>query len=105
MRRAKEHLGPGQILIASILGTPAPGDNPESLIADYTRCAVWSAEAGLYATATWIPAYVLLVWPIANGRPWLRVRLIAAPFCALACVVGVVVAVYVALLAVVLDAL
>ncbi len=46
MRRAKEHLGPGQILIASILGTPDPGDNPESLIADYTRCAVWSAEAG-----------------------------------------------------------
>jgi hypothetical protein len=46
MRRAKERLGPGQILIASILGTPDPGGNPESLIADYTRCAVWSAEAG-----------------------------------------------------------
>jgi hypothetical protein len=54
----------------------------------------WSAEAGLYATATWIPAYVLLVWPIANGRPWLRVRLIAAPFAAAACAVGVVAAVY-----------
>ena len=46
MRRAKEHLGPGQILIASILGTPDPGGDPDSLIADYTRCAVWSAEAG-----------------------------------------------------------
>ena len=46
MRRAKERLGPGQILIASILGTPDPGGDPESLIADYTRCAVWTAEAG-----------------------------------------------------------
>src|SRR2546428_4400639 len=46
MRRAKERLGPGQILIASVVGTPDPSDTPESLIADYTRCAVWAAEAG-----------------------------------------------------------
>jgi dihydroorotate dehydrogenase (NAD+) catalytic subunit len=46
MRRAKERLGPGQILVASVLGTPDPGGNPEGLIADYTRCAVWAAEAG-----------------------------------------------------------
>jgi dihydroorotate dehydrogenase len=46
MRRAKERLGPGQILIASVMGTPDPGGDPESLIADYTRCAVWAAEAG-----------------------------------------------------------
>jgi dihydroorotate dehydrogenase len=46
MRRAKERLGPGQVLIASVLGTPDPSGNPESLIADYTRCAVWAAEAG-----------------------------------------------------------
>ena len=46
MSRAKERLGPGQILIASVIGTPDPGGDPESLIADYTRCAVWSAEAG-----------------------------------------------------------
>lgn len=46
MRRAKERLGPGQILIASVIGTPDPGGDPESLIADYTRCAVWAAEAG-----------------------------------------------------------
>jgi dihydroorotate dehydrogenase len=45
MRRAKERLGPGQILIASVMGTPDPGGDPESLIADYTRCAVWAAEA------------------------------------------------------------
>ena len=46
MRRAKERLGPGQILIASVIGTPEPDGNPEGLIADYTRCAVWAAEAG-----------------------------------------------------------
>lgn len=46
MRRAKERLGPGQILIASVLGTPDTGGDAESLIADYTRCAVWAAEAG-----------------------------------------------------------
>ena len=46
IRRAKERLGPGQILIVSVVGTPDPGGNPESLIADYTRCAVWAAEAG-----------------------------------------------------------
>jgi dihydroorotate dehydrogenase len=46
MRRAKERLGPGQVLMASVIGTPDPGGDPESLIADYTRCAVWSAEAG-----------------------------------------------------------
>jgi dihydroorotate dehydrogenase len=46
MRRAKERLGTGQILIASVLGTADPGGDVESLIADYTRCAVWAAEAG-----------------------------------------------------------
>jgi dihydroorotate dehydrogenase (NAD+) catalytic subunit len=46
MRRAKERLSSGQILIASVLGTADPGGDAESLIADYTRCAVWAAEAG-----------------------------------------------------------
>jgi dihydroorotate dehydrogenase (NAD+) catalytic subunit len=46
MRRAKDRLGPGQILVASVMGTVDPGGDPESLIADYTRCAVWTAEAG-----------------------------------------------------------
>jgi dihydroorotate dehydrogenase len=46
MRRAKDRLGPGQILVASVMGTPDPGGDPESLIVDYARCAVWSAEAG-----------------------------------------------------------
>lgn len=46
MRRAKERLSRGQILIASVVGTPDPGGDADGLIADYTRCAVWSAEAG-----------------------------------------------------------
>jgi dihydroorotate dehydrogenase len=46
MRRAKERLGPRQILIASVVGTPDPGGDPENLIADYARCAAWAAEAG-----------------------------------------------------------
>jgi dihydroorotate dehydrogenase len=46
MHRAKERLGPNQILIASVVGTSDPGGDVESLIADYTRCAVWAAEAG-----------------------------------------------------------
>ena len=46
MRRAKDRLGPGQILVASVMGTADAGDNPESLIVDYTHCAVWAAEAG-----------------------------------------------------------
>ena len=44
--RAKEALGPGQILVVSVAGTLAPGGDHESLIADYARCATWAAEAG-----------------------------------------------------------
>lgn len=46
VRRAKDKLGSGQILIVSVLGTADPGGEPESLIADYARCAAWAAEAG-----------------------------------------------------------
>ncbi len=46
LRRAKERLGPGQVLVVSVVGTPEPGAGPESFIADYTRCAVWAEEAG-----------------------------------------------------------
>jgi dihydroorotate dehydrogenase len=46
MQRAKERIGPGQMLIASILGTSEPGAGPDALIADYARCAMWAAEAG-----------------------------------------------------------
>lgn len=46
IRRAKERLRAGQILVASVVGTPVPGEGPEGFIADYSRCAVWAAEAG-----------------------------------------------------------
>jgi dihydroorotate dehydrogenase len=46
VRRAKERLGPGQILIVSVLGTPVPGGDAEALIVDFARCAAWAAESG-----------------------------------------------------------
>lgn len=46
IRRSKERLGPGQVLIVSVVGTPEPVGGVEAFIADYTRCAVWAAEAG-----------------------------------------------------------
>lgn len=47
VRRAKERIGPGQILIVSVMGMLAPDSvDPESLILDYSRCAAWAAEAG-----------------------------------------------------------
>ncbi len=50
VRRAKERLGPGQILAVSVVGTPEPEAGREAgmeaLIDDYARCSVWAAEAG-----------------------------------------------------------
>ncbi len=46
MRRARERLGEGQVLIASVVGTADPGAGPDAFVADYARCAVWAAEAG-----------------------------------------------------------
>ena len=46
IRRAKEKIGAGQILIVSVAGTQAPGGDLEQLITDYARCAAWAAEAG-----------------------------------------------------------
>ena len=46
VRRAKEKIREGQILIVSVVGTVPPGGDPESLITDYVRCAAWAAEAG-----------------------------------------------------------
>jgi dihydroorotate dehydrogenase len=44
--RAKDRLGPGQILIVSVVGTAVPGGDEEALALDYARCAAWAAEAG-----------------------------------------------------------
>jgi dihydroorotate dehydrogenase len=46
IRRAKDKILAGQILIVSVVGTAPPGGDPEALIADYARCAMWAAEAG-----------------------------------------------------------
>jgi 2,4-dienoyl-CoA reductase-like NADH-dependent reductase (Old Yellow Enzyme family) len=46
VRRAKDKIREGQILVVSVVGTAAPGGDAESLIADYTQCATWAAEAG-----------------------------------------------------------
>lgn len=46
VRRAKDRIGPGQVLIVSVVGTWAPGMDAEQLIQDYARCAAWAAEAG-----------------------------------------------------------
>jgi dihydroorotate dehydrogenase len=46
VRRAKDALTRGQLLVVSVAGTLPPGGDHEALIADYARCAVWAAEAG-----------------------------------------------------------
>lgn len=46
VRRAKERIGRGQMLIVSVIGTPEPDGDAEALIADYARCAAWAAESG-----------------------------------------------------------
>lgn len=63
VRRAKERIGPGQVLIASVLGTPEPGASPDALIADYALCAGWAAEAGADAVE------VQLAVPNPFGEP------------------------------------
>jgi dihydroorotate dehydrogenase len=46
VRRARDRLGAGQILIVSVVGTPVPGGDGDTLAADYARCAAWAAQAG-----------------------------------------------------------
>ncbi len=46
VRRAKDRLGRGQILIVSVVGTPRPDSDADALAQDYARCAAWAAEAG-----------------------------------------------------------
>ncbi len=45
VRRAKERIGPGQILLVSVVGTPTV-EGAEALVEDYARCAGWAADAG-----------------------------------------------------------
>jgi dihydroorotate dehydrogenase (NAD+) catalytic subunit len=46
VRRARESLGQGQVLIVSVVGTPEPGGSAEQLADDFARCARWAGEAG-----------------------------------------------------------
>jgi dihydroorotate dehydrogenase (NAD+) catalytic subunit len=49
MRRARERLNPGQMLMASVVGTPDPAAGVEAFIEDYARCAGWAEDAGAHA--------------------------------------------------------
>lgn len=46
VRRARERIGLGQVLVVSVVGTHAPGGDRDALIEDYARCAAWAQEAG-----------------------------------------------------------
>lgn len=46
VRRAREALGQGQVLIVSVVGTPTVNGSVKELAADFARCARWAAEAG-----------------------------------------------------------
>ena len=46
VRRAKERLVRGQILMVSVAGTAPAGSDADALALDYARCATWAAEAG-----------------------------------------------------------
>ena len=56
VRRAKERIGPGQILIVSVMGTLPPESDAEALFADYARCARWAAESGADAVQVHLAA-------------------------------------------------
>ena len=56
VRRARERIGKGQMLIVSVLGTTS-GKDREALIEDYATCARWAAESGADVIE------VQLAWP------------------------------------------
>jgi len=57
VRRARERVGKGQVLIVSVLGATPPGGDREGLVLDYAQCAQWAAEAGAHVVE------VNLAWP------------------------------------------
>jgi len=46
VRRARGKLRRGQLLVVSVVGTPAEGGGEASLVEDFCRCARWADEAG-----------------------------------------------------------
>ncbi len=46
VRRAKESLADGQILVVSVVATPPDAASPDDVAADFCRCAEWAVAAG-----------------------------------------------------------
>lgn len=46
VRRARKGLATGQILIVSVVATPAENPTPDEVADDFAKCAAWAAEAG-----------------------------------------------------------
>jgi dihydroorotate dehydrogenase (NAD+) catalytic subunit len=46
VERARAALGPGQVLIVSVVASPAPGSDVAEMIADFSRLAAMAREAG-----------------------------------------------------------
>jgi dihydroorotate dehydrogenase (NAD+) catalytic subunit len=46
VRRARDCLGEGQILIVSVVATPSDRPTPDDVASDFARCAQWASEAG-----------------------------------------------------------
>jgi dihydroorotate dehydrogenase (NAD+) catalytic subunit len=44
--RARSKIRPGQVLVVSVVGTPAPDGDAQQLADDYALCARWAADAG-----------------------------------------------------------
>ncbi len=44
--RARRGLGRGQVLVVSVVASPAPGWSLEEIAADFARCARWAADSG-----------------------------------------------------------
>ena len=66
VRRAKERIGPGQVLIVSVVGTPfLAGGDAETLVADYARCAALGRRSGADA----IEVHLATPDPFVRARP------------------------------------
>lgn len=48
VRRSREGLAEGQILIVSVVATPGAAPDLDQIAADYARCAAWAVEAGAH---------------------------------------------------------
>src|SRR5262249_49056775 len=55
LRRARERIGDGQVLMVSVIGTHRPGGDAEALITDLGQCAAWAAHRGADAVESHPP--------------------------------------------------